>query len=175
MASHIHSISSHLQVLGNAGNFQIPDPTGHVSRFGQLGCSPKRRFLLSIFTTIVSFGILGVNYVGFKGPIVIGKEISGSGRLIPHTSLTIPLSGLYCEYFILDRVIWDNSDASVSWNATVYVVPEKPPYYDQYDFIVANNDVTLDRANCWYMRYVHLHSGSEFTINSCLKEGAQNR
>lgn len=168
-----HSFS-HLQVSANAGNFLVPDPTGYISKLAKFGCSPKRGLFVSVGTTIASFAILCINYVALKGPVIPGKALFGSGTLTPHTSLTIPVSGLYCDSFTINRLNWDNSEASTSWNATVYILPEKPPYYEEFDFSITNDNITLHAASRWYMRYVPLRSGSEFTINSCVREGAQN-
>jgi hypothetical protein len=161
---------SNIQVLANAGSaFQIPNFAGDIGKFGKLLDSPRKKLLLFIVTTIAGFAITGVNYAA-KGPVI---PLRGSGTLVPHTSLTVPVSGLFCEEFILSRRGWDNSRAATSWNAQVYIVPETPPYYDQYEFVIANENVTLSAANRWYMRYAHLHPGSEFALNSCIRDGTQ--
>ena len=160
---HVH----HVQTMAS---FALPQPVPKNSK-ALRGCSPWKQFLLSLLAGSLCFGIMIINFYSRHGPIIPGKEILGSGMLIPHTSFTVPVSGLYCESFVLSRLSWDNSEAAVSWNATVYVVSEKPPS-DHYNFTISNN-ITLDAGNRWYMRYAHLRSGSKVAINSCAQEGDQ--
>lgn len=81
-----------------------------------------------------------------KGPAIPGKDISGSTTLIPHTSLAIPLSGLYCESITLSREAWDNSEAARAWIASVYIFPGhgQPPLLKEYDFSIVNDNVTQE-------------------------------
>lgn len=132
---------------------------------------------MSILVTIVSFSILAANYAYLKKPVIPipGLKLSGSETLAPHTSVAIPLSGLLCESVTFNRAVRDRSIADLLWNVLVYLkhAHESLPY-DTYDFSITNDDIALDAANSWYMRYVHLHSGSNFTINSCILEGVQS-
>ena len=188
----------HCSDMAHAGLYSLPDPTKQLSRFGNFYyvsreidpvtgkrkvkqvCNSKARLLLSAFVTIVSFGILAANYAYLNKPVIPipipGLKLSGSEILVPHTSVPISLSGLICESVTFDRAVRDRSVADLLWNVLVYLKPAHESLPSRtYDFSITNDNITLDEDNSWYMRYVYLHSGSNFTIDSCVTEGVQSR
>ena len=183
--------------MAHTGLYSLADPTGHISKLGNLNylsreidpttgrrklkpcCKSKGRLVLSALVTVVSFTILVANFTYLKKPVIPipipGLKLSGSEMLVPHTSVAIPLTGLICESVTFDRTS-DGSAADLSWNILVYLKPAHESIPSRtYDFSITNDDITLDEDNSWYMRYVHLHTGSNFTIDSCVTEGVQSR
>lgn len=165
---HFHVHVPHIPPAPPQTHFQIPDLSKHIKKV-RPWVSPKARLRITIGSTILSFLIVCGNW-GLKGPVIPGMALSGSGTLVPHTSLTVPISGLYCESLILSREAWDNSEASYAWDTFLYVLPETPSHYERYDFTIFNDNVVLGTKLSWYMRYFHLHSGSSYSLNSCVME-----
>lgn len=164
---HHHTATHHAGMLNG---LHLRDDGRTIRRASRL---TKSRLLASVLTLaglIVSFLVLSVNLLA-TGPTIPGKDISGSTTLIPHTSLAIPLSGLYCESITLSREAWDNSEAARAWIASVYIFLGQPPLSKEYDFSIVNDNVTLSARSPWYMRSVHLHLGSVYSINSCVLRG----
>ena len=78
------------------------------------------------------------------------------------------MSGLYYQSFTLSRLLWDNSAADRSWNATVAVATEI------YNFSLTKS-LALRDGEHWYMRHFYLHAGSEIFIRSCvLQDDTEN-
>ncbi len=125
-------------------------------------------FGLKVTIIVLKFGILLIT--GFE----LWSHVSdGSVSLVPHTSVAFPLSGLFCGSLTLSREVWDDSEAALAWDATLYVLSEEPEYEKTFNFTIANDNITLSEGEGvrWYMRYVYLHKGSIFTVNSCLTRG----
>ena len=153
------------------GNLKFGAGTTQTALSVNKGFRKKHPFVFLSVKFIV-FGLAVVSLL-IGGYHIWNGKVSGSLSLVPHTSVAFPLSGLYCGLLTLSREVWDDSEAARAWNSILYVLPEEPKYEKAFTFTIANDNITFAEAG-WYMRYVHLHKGSTFTVNSCLAQGSSN-
>ena len=114
----------------------LSNPVGGLKKLRPY-VGPKARLAITIVCTFVATVILCLKLV--SSPDILSK--SGNVSLVPHTSLAVTISGLYCESLVLSREAWDGSEASNAWDAYLYVLPEPPSFFERYNFTISNENV----------------------------------
>ncbi len=169
-AIHLHHLLN-VHLISHFHHFKIPNYCGCLKKLGKLCNWPKWVMLIvTIVVGISSLVLTVVNYIGKNGITTPFTDVSGSATMIPHASRVIPVQGLFCETFTISRFYWDDSQADMSWNATVSITFEEPP--SEFNDFCITNQLQLDESNYFYMREFYLHSGSKITINSCVLQNA---
>ena len=136
---------------------------------------PKcRRFVCLLIPLGILSAVLLLGMRFLAGPGTLGHSSSGSDDLSVYSTLTFPVSGLYCKSYSLTKYRGSATEA-LSWVTSIYILKEKPQLSSKHSFSIyrGNKNMITLKPGEFYQWSFTLYAGSSYEVNSCVWDGPE--